>query len=497
MSEANVSNQDASLPEPEGQELSLSALGQDLGDSDGTPSPIPSEEEWVTVTFPNAMSVDAIAAAPDGDRADPALVQLQQQNQALIHRVTELEEALDESRGAYLRQEQARAEAEGRETFLLTQQAQELAASQSRLNQLFQELEASHQTAQRQQILIETLNEQLKGSQERVAQLERECALIQQRHNEQVQLLMQAENTCRDLRTRLERQQRYTLQFKAALERCLEMPATGGGIPKVEEAESLLPEIAPRRRSIQLFVPKAQPVQPWSAPADTSVERLKFASSGMEAQPSNESIVSLPSTEDVLADGPQPVQTVSFSITDSIEDAQPEQAEVSQPDQEAVSPELAQQLQDAMQVLYRSEAFQAVNPEPSAVSDRPMDPELVEDLWDNLARLIETTEATDTGELAGEPLPMAVAAESSLEISENPLSIANPEQLFVDAFVETTAPAASTPDPVEAVDPSETAPVAPPLYSSWPSPVLHPLRSTRKRTSLAAVELPSFPRPGK
>ena len=104
-----------------------------------------------------------------------------------------------------------------------TQQHQEVRTTQEHLKCLLQELEASHQNVQRQQILIETLTTQLQTGQERLAQMERECFLAQQRYNEQSHQLVQTQSTCRDLQTRLARQQRHTLQFKLALEKCLEV----------------------------------------------------------------------------------------------------------------------------------------------------------------------------------------------------------------------------------------------------------------------------------
>ena len=133
-----------------------------------------------------------------------------------------------------------------------------------RLHQLLQALERSRQAAQRQQILVETLTEQLESSQERIAQLERDCALTQQRHNEQVQQVLQAEGACRDLRLRLHRQQQQTLQFKAALEKCLEMPTVYG--------QQVMPDIAIDDSAetsdafAALLQPKNQPVKPWSLP---------------------------------------------------------------------------------------------------------------------------------------------------------------------------------------------------------------------------------------
>ena len=118
--------------------------------------------------------------------------------------------------------------------------------------------------AQRQQILVETLTDQLQSSHEQIAQLERECAAVQQRSSDHLQQFTQSEQTARDLRSRLHRQQRYTLQFKAALEKCLDVPpATAQGFVSDFLEETLEPvTVSPPK----VKIPRSQPVQPWSVP---------------------------------------------------------------------------------------------------------------------------------------------------------------------------------------------------------------------------------------
>ncbi|PSB24723.1 hypothetical protein [Stenomitos frigidus] len=266
-------------------------------------------EGWQTVDFPGAMSVDAIPyhaaksiepSSTDGSNTsisqgiihysgaeiDPAAAtfavsaetpdeitlrqQLQNENAALRDRLAQIE--LD------LVQQQIEWQLESTLTQSHTESAGTVSTAESagtiqpsiaestdeRLNQLLQALERSRQTAQRQQILVETLTEQLESSQERIAQLERDCALTQQRHNEQVQQVLQAEGACRDLRLRLHRQQQQTLQFKAALEKCLEMPTAYG--------QQVMPDLAIDDNAAtpetlaSLLTPKNQPVKPWSSP---------------------------------------------------------------------------------------------------------------------------------------------------------------------------------------------------------------------------------------
>ena len=234
-------------------------------------------DEWEVVTFPDAMPVNDLPNQVEELPVQPSLVsgdfylKVQNQNQELRSQVTELEAALLRSQTS-LRSEIERWEAvtlaqsgssESSES-LLAQQNQALSGSQVRLGQLFIELENSHRMAQRQQILVETLTDQLQSSHEQIAQLERECAAVQQRSSDHLQQFTQSEQTARDLRSRLHRQQRYTLQFKAALEKCLDVPpATAQGFVSDFLEETLEPvTVSPPK----VKIPRSQPVQPWSVP---------------------------------------------------------------------------------------------------------------------------------------------------------------------------------------------------------------------------------------
>ncbi len=87
---------------------------------------------------------------------------------------------------------------------------------------LLQELAATRQRLQSQESLVELLTKQLASSQARIVRLEADLGLVQQRQTQQSHLLQETETACLDLRARLLRQQRQTFQFKAALEKCLE-----------------------------------------------------------------------------------------------------------------------------------------------------------------------------------------------------------------------------------------------------------------------------------
>ncbi|MGF1492225.1 MAG: hypothetical protein ACFBSC_07200 [Microcoleaceae cyanobacterium] len=146
-------------------------------------------------------------------------------NRDLISRVTELETELETYQRALQEKET-----------LLVQRGQELEMAEEQVTRLFGKLEMTNQVVRRQQVLVETLTEQWESGQARMAQMERECATTQQQYNEQYSELIQAQNACQELRSRLNRQQRHSLQFKVALERCLEM-----------QPPDLLPENPPEK----------------------------------------------------------------------------------------------------------------------------------------------------------------------------------------------------------------------------------------------------------
>jgi hypothetical protein len=277
--------------------------------------PEKSEEDWETVNFPNAISVDAIPTASRSgencDRENPELLAtvkptdssstqlpfsvsdrlktihfsaealgktnapatlvqaLHECNRDLLQRIAELEATLAESQKALQIKE-----------VLLEQHNAELSGAQEQVTRLFGKQEQVNEIIQRQEVLIETLTDQLQTSQTRLAVIERECALTQERYSTQQNLLIRTENSCRELRSRLHRQQRHTLQFKAALERYLEMPhfkaeaknqvSENSDRDPNSEAESLIDTVAiPKVQSAEVqLIPQNSPVKTWSAAAE-------------------------------------------------------------------------------------------------------------------------------------------------------------------------------------------------------------------------------------
>lgn len=343
---------------------------------------------------------------------------MRQRNRRLLEQIAQLQGALNEKQDA-LNAEMVRSQEQDN---LIVRQSEELTTLQDQLTRLFHTLESSHQAAQRQQILIETLSEQLQSSQERVAQLERECALTQQRNNEQSHQLLQSANTCRELKTRLHRQQQQTLQFKVALEKCLEMPNR-----QTSEAQPSRP-----KRDVSGVVPKAQPIQPWSAQQDF------LADDSTDTEP--------------LWNRPLPLDSLLATSTSDTEDLteSTESQSSTTPIDSTVTPlpdSTAAELEAERQLLAEMNSLAQA----SGLS------EVAYDLQEQNPWMLEAGTDAETVE---ESQP------SSAETSETEQS----EDEWDDEN-EVTLP-----------------------QPNWPSPVVYPLRRPKKIKSLSSIELPSFPR---
>ncbi|MBL1177551.1 hypothetical protein [Pantanalinema sp. GBBB05] len=539
------------------------------------------EDDWQTVDLPGAVSVDAIlagavnlaeiAALEPATAAIPsthAIAQLDQENAILREQIQQLEQDLTQAQ-IELQLEIARslysqptdpiaAAAPGHPA------TESLDAAAPQLEQLAQELELAQQAAQRQQILVETLTNQLHSSQERIAQLERECALTQQRYNEQMQQLLQSENTCRDLRMRLMRQQQHTLQFKAALEKCLDMPAALQQHSfmqhfEVDEPAIANPEAAANQLGHAPFVPKAHPVKPWSTEAD-SAEGF-YTTAGFDLSGLPNLLSRLRHSEDLeidreqdsspldLAGNPINHPTAGFG-TEPLPADEPQQIgellDLMFPDASEAPVEAIVATTPTAEPIFDLSPFMAAGevtapmiepmPESEMYPAAAMSPSSGASMWDDLAQLIDSTDPAATTELDAEseatPTPTSVTGllavdnlnhpvdestgseppSTPMASSPRPILLAFPSAHMATA-VKASAELSSEPDSIAAHDSStwayqldqstpldSTAPApanfetASAIPANWPSPVLYPLRPTKRLPSLAAVELPTFRR---
>ncbi|MDZ7969505.1 MAG: hypothetical protein RM368_31945 [Nostoc sp. DedSLP03] len=415
--------------------------------------------------------------------------ELRAANNKLYEQVEQLKDNLAESEKVLQWQKTRSSVSES----MLNQHTQELAAAQEQIKSLFQQLETAVQTVQRQEIFTDTYKAQLEISQQRLAQLERECTLLHTNNNEQSQQLLQSENVCRELRTRLMRQQRQTLQFKAALEKCLDTSVPS--YDSLEDAAKHPKDITSSqgrfsRKARSLFA-NAQPIQPWSAEEESLSNDLDN-SWGEPSAPipfqRNEAPVTPPSSPwnwTVKKDTPTPTQPAPSPKVDDSSDTT-----------EAVSPSgssnLDRQLDSLIQMFFTSQPA-STSPPPAAktdVSDVP--------IWDTLATILEDDEELKNPQkedLEAEINPSATTSTSwttdsvlspanNLLLSSNPSHTETPVGETEDYWLEVSQLSASDLSSESLGDNTND--------DNSPSPVVYPQRPPKGRKSLASVELPNF-----
>ncbi|NEN98308.1 MAG: hypothetical protein F6K50_23155 [Moorea sp. SIO3I7] len=258
-------------------------------------------------------------------------------------------------------------------------------------------------------------------------------------------------DTCRELRTRLYRQQQQTLQFKVALEKCLEMPASENSVLQQQESRSIIAQ--------QSLLQKAQAIRPWSADPELFAEEFIFSSTG------NSSVQSQSTTEALSVDSSQPNQTDPISPADA---SGPGQTQVISPENvTAKEIEVAQQLIEQMSAL--AEEF-GLSELPSESANAKVDGRSE----------LETTNSDESDQTVELTSDLEQTSRSdhtqTLEPEANPSSQELPEDI------------------IEAESQSNQTNDVFPSQGKSPSPVLYPLRPSKGRKSLASIELPRFPR---
>ena len=183
---------------------------------------------------------------------------LRQENRQLVKNIVKLEQSLGET------QEKLKAEITKAKSAdnPVTQENEGLNLTETKISNLLPQLEDAEQAIKEKQSLIDDLCRQLETSQERVANLERECSFHQESRNSTKQKLLSLEHKLRELSTRLIRQQRQDLQFKSILGQCLEPP---NHLSYPEEEEQAVFSFKPMIISSISPMAKVQSIKPWSS----------------------------------------------------------------------------------------------------------------------------------------------------------------------------------------------------------------------------------------
>jgi len=417
--------------------------------------------------------------------------ELRAANNDLYQQVEHLKDELAESEKALQWQKRRSSVTES----MLNQQTQELSAAQEQIQSLFQQLETTAQTSQRQEILIESYKAQLQISQQRIAQLERECTLLQTNYSEQSQQVLQSENACRELRTRLMRQQRQTLQFKAALEKCLEtsIPSYDSPDTATDKPQIPIPHKSRFAKKARSLFPNAQPIKPWSAEPESTTENADQVKSEPSLPPPFSSNYAVPNPSPIW-NWPAKEETHPASQPATSMEAIEDEPVIQSEEATSVTPssELDEQIDSLIQMFFASQS--GTTSATSAVSDPHPDSQPEDNpVWETWATSVEdddTAPETSPEQPAIKFTEIIPPTTNSATLSFN-LSPAETTATAPEYFDE----AATSVQEVEL--PSGDLP--PELLSDLtdedtqsPSPVVYPQRPPKGRKSLASVELPNF-----
>ena len=401
-------------------------------------------------------------------------------NDVLLTKISRLETALGESQQSVRAEvDRAKAAEEKRVEQLSAQQAtaqQTAQTAQQQVAQLVGQLDTAEQTIQRQQLIHETLQAEFNEAQDRITQLERECALTTQQHADEAQARIKAETTNRDLRSRLQRQQRYTLQFKAALEKSLTVNARPASrVTSVVQDPFSFNEPDSLDR---VTMPRAERIAPWnaigSAPfagIDPHLENLirgqadtdthpdsSYTDSRLESSPSG---ILDPSNRGPVVDSE--AEAKLWQDLERIMGAAPEPADSRAVDPSVVEVEAAPPTEVAAGTEIVDESISA---QPrlnwQAKSALPVDP---------------TTASASVTPASATPLP-AVNLPTTAQIE--------PTQAEPTQTEQAESKQAKTKEQTERYLPSLES------ETSAVSPVVNPLRTQRRIGSMAAVQLPTF-----
>ncbi|MGK7940083.1 MAG: hypothetical protein AB4062_08025 [Crocosphaera sp.] len=207
---------------------------------------------------PEVMDVTILSAhdpSRDQDWFDLAR-KLRGQNRELLDTIVKLEQALATSR----QQIQDYQQRSLHHNSLVSQQTTQLQSTQAQNSSLIEQLQQSQHQEKQQKQQLQVLQEKLNILQQTVADLEKEYAVLQEENGDKNEKITLQEEQIRELQQRLQRQQRYSLQYKAALDECLNSSA----------------KTTPTQKSTENDTVKLNPpspivaIQPWSSPTPSN-----------------------------------------------------------------------------------------------------------------------------------------------------------------------------------------------------------------------------------
>ncbi|MDJ0729022.1 MAG: hypothetical protein QNJ33_03430 [Crocosphaera sp.] len=245
---------------------------------------------------------------------------LRGQNRQLLDTIVTLEQALAASR----QQLQDYQERSRHHNSLLSQQTDQLQTTQGENTHLLEQLQTSQTQLKQQQSDLESLQTKLQAAQEAFAHLEREFALLKEESLQNKHQLVLKEEQIRELQQRLQRQQRYALQYKSALDQCLSRHAKKIDAPQGKGQTTVDDQTSPHVVSIQ----------PWSSSLENKLPP-SLGSSSVELDCSDESLDPMDQTlEELFSLNPEPTLSVSENHDAPQEETPSDNPENSNPTEE-------------------------------------------------------------------------------------------------------------------------------------------------------------------
>ncbi|MBD2545517.1 MULTISPECIES: hypothetical protein [Planktothricoides] len=491
----------------------LAKTAKNIDSSAMTPEESTEDSSWETVNFPGAMSVDDLEleqeevtpVEPEAPNLLPLdyykltiaqiieaqkLVTKGEEPSAsgepeLCEEIEHLENLLSQYQ-RFVEDQQLNAEAQQAQ---LDEKTRALQAAQAQIKHLTEELAVCQEKIQDQLYSIADLSKKWQQSQERLAQLERECATTVQLYHQQVHLNLQAANTCRELRDRLNRQQRQSLQFKAALEKSLEnqqsarqkelegVTVTDSRDYSLNLEEDFSGEIASDRTEEPIavspwgVVPKSVPIQPWyTTSSKTSVFELEEKLERMTETPELPPSASCSPGSAPAADRLQSANSLSLPMVSPRPETKETQNQIlNWPEED----NLIQTIRDMVSPAANGSLPPGSVSEGHESADLPISAQGT-DLANSHEALATTLAST------------SVVVGSTYRTEFQPNSGDNSANSHSD-LPELLGLA----EPIKPMNPMNSPGGEP--TQNWPAPVVYPERSAKKRRSLAAVELPRFP----
>ncbi|XLQ10970.1 MAG: hypothetical protein KPI85_05245 [cyanobacterium endosymbiont of Epithemia adnata isolate EadnSB Bon19] len=195
--------------------LNLKHTSNHLNQTDTTNPQICQTTTTIEFSEPPSSTSIEILVTPEKDQVTSQdwfnlSQKLRKQNRELLESIVTLEQSLAECQ----QQLQGEEQEAHQNDFLIAQKS-------AKINTIKEQFQTIQKQLQQQQQELNTSQKKLATTQAKLAHIEHQCTLLKQGYREKADQLDHSQKQVEELQTRLQRQQRYALQYKAALDECL------------------------------------------------------------------------------------------------------------------------------------------------------------------------------------------------------------------------------------------------------------------------------------